>query len=66
MQSVVDPHSSSSSSSSSSRCDSPDPLAAGAARARYVFYYAQVMLAWEVVRELDIIGGQMRALYGSY
>ncbi|KAJ2655850.1 hypothetical protein IWW48_005322 [Coemansia sp. RSA 1200] len=65
MQGVVDLHSGES-SSGSSRSDSPDPLAAGAARARYVFYYAQVMLAWEVVRELDIIGGQMRALYGSY
>ncbi|KAJ2558275.1 hypothetical protein EV175_000865 [Coemansia sp. RSA 1933] len=42
-----------------------DPQAA-AMRVRYVFYYTQVMLGWEVVRELDIIGAQMRQLYGSY
>ncbi|KAJ1667612.1 hypothetical protein IW140_002192 [Coemansia sp. RSA 1813] len=42
-----------------------DPQAA-AMRVRYVFYYTQVMLGWEVVRELDVIGAQMRELYGSY
>ncbi|KAI8321477.1 hypothetical protein GQ54DRAFT_181701 [Martensiomyces pterosporus] len=36
------------------------------ARIRYVFYYTQVMLGWEVVQELTIIGGLMRDLYGSY
>ncbi|KAJ2005880.1 hypothetical protein GGI04_002068 [Coemansia thaxteri] len=36
------------------------------ARARYVFYYTQVMLGWEVVQELAIIGGLQRELYGSY
>ncbi|KAI7832882.1 hypothetical protein BX661DRAFT_178713 [Kickxella alabastrina] len=35
-------------------------------RIRYVFYYTQVMLGWEVVQELSIIGGMMRELYGSY
>ncbi|KAJ1798849.1 hypothetical protein LPJ59_002234 [Coemansia sp. RSA 2399] len=37
-----------------------------AMRVRYAFYYTQVMLGWEIVREIDIIGAQMRELYGSY
>ncbi|KAJ2322094.1 hypothetical protein H4S02_000387 [Coemansia sp. RSA 2611] len=36
------------------------------ARIRYSFYYTQVMLGWEIVHELAIIGGLMRELYGSY
>ncbi|KAJ1993918.1 hypothetical protein GGI25_001877 [Coemansia spiralis] len=36
------------------------------ARIRYVFYYTQVMLGWEIVHELAIIGTHMRELYGSY
>ncbi|KAJ2076451.1 hypothetical protein H4R24_005687 [Coemansia sp. RSA 988] len=36
------------------------------ARVRYVFYYTQVMLGWEVVHELSIVGGLMRELYGSH
>ncbi|KAJ2357318.1 hypothetical protein GGF43_001535 [Coemansia sp. RSA 2618] len=36
------------------------------AHIRYVFYYTQVMLGWEIVHELAIIGGLMRELYGSY
>ncbi|KAJ1960357.1 hypothetical protein GGI12_003845, partial [Dipsacomyces acuminosporus] len=36
------------------------------ARIKYVFYYTQVMLGWEIVQELTIIGGLMRDLYGSY
>ncbi|KAJ2485254.1 hypothetical protein IWW37_005992 [Coemansia sp. RSA 2050] len=36
------------------------------ARIKYVFYYTQVMLGWEVVHELTIIGAMMRELYGSY
>ncbi|KAJ2584551.1 hypothetical protein GGH95_000307 [Coemansia sp. RSA 1836] len=35
-------------------------------RVKYVFYYTQVMLGWEIVHELAIIGGLMRELYGSY
>ncbi|KAJ1653391.1 hypothetical protein GGF38_005151 [Coemansia sp. RSA 25] len=34
-------------------------------RVKYVFYYTQVMLGWEIVHELAIIGGLMRELYGS-
>ncbi|KAJ2704207.1 hypothetical protein FB645_003441 [Coemansia sp. IMI 203386] len=36
------------------------------ARTRYVFYYTQVMIGWELVQELSIIGGLLRELYGSY
>ncbi|KAJ1948552.1 hypothetical protein FBU59_001541 [Linderina macrospora] len=36
------------------------------ARIRYVFYYTQVMLGWEMVQELNIVGSLMRELYGSY
>ncbi|KAJ2238687.1 hypothetical protein GGI13_008270 [Coemansia sp. RSA 455] len=43
--------------------DSPDEQVS---RVKYVFYYTQVMLGWEVVHELAIIGGMMRELYGSY
>ncbi|KAJ2405262.1 hypothetical protein J3F80_004304 [Coemansia sp. RSA 2526] len=56
--------------------DSSDNVAAGnehelkvhrsVAHIRYVFYYTQVMLGWEIVHELAIIGGLMRELYGSY
>ncbi|KAJ2862261.1 hypothetical protein FB639_005410 [Coemansia asiatica] len=36
------------------------------ARTRYVFYYTQVMIGWELVQELSIIGRLLRELYGSY
>lgn len=35
------------------------------ARIRFVFYYMQVMLGWEIIHELNIMGGLMRDLYGS-
>ncbi|PIA12956.1 hypothetical protein COEREDRAFT_11934 [Coemansia reversa NRRL 1564] len=44
----------------------PAAVRRAVARVRYVFYYTQVMLGWEVVHELSIVGGLMRELYGSH
>ncbi|KAJ2607657.1 hypothetical protein H4S08_004747 [Coemansia sp. RSA 1365] len=46
--------------------EGPAAVRRAVARVRYVFYYTQVMLGWEVVHELAIIGGLMRELYGSH
>ncbi|KAJ2158647.1 hypothetical protein GGF46_003611 [Coemansia sp. RSA 552] len=46
--------------------ESPEHVRKAVARIRYVFYYTQVMLGWEVVHELMIVGGLMRELYGAF
>ncbi|KAJ2740813.1 hypothetical protein GGI20_005601 [Coemansia sp. BCRC 34301] len=42
----------------------PDAVV-GESRQRHMFYYTHVMLGWEVVHELAIMGGLMRELYGG-